>query len=338
MQVVRESGLKVHREANGYAIFPAETVRQFYTMKRMQFRPTVATIGMQKGGVGKSLLTLNTALAGAQKGARVLVVDLDPEACATQFLTRPEFELNKAQTILEVIRDGLPLQKVIVPSRFDGISFVPCRASARRADALAINENPATLLPEKIKKLLGSHFDLVLFDVPPNFGNLISSAYLASEVVVCPVNSDVWSLESLILTIEDITSAAKKWRCRAPTIRVVRNKVAPPQRRDRRETDVELAKEFATLLLDISFKASSALSNAINDGISIFDAYATIELRSSFLQLFDYLCPLERIEAGASDNKRVEARAAPRSGAVSEAKATKKITDTQRSAREARTK
>jgi chromosome partitioning protein len=295
-QIIRDAGLEFVKETNGFVRVPGNTVRAIHALRNTRFRSTIATIGLQKGGVGKTTLSINTALAGAHKGARVLVLDLDPEACATQFLAKPGFDLTKAHTILEVIKDDEPIEDVIIPSRFEGIDFLPCRSRARRVDALVINENPATLLKEKVATIR-ERYDLILFDVPPSFNNLIAAAYLSSEVVICPVNSDVWSLESLELTKEDIEHAAKKWVCAAPEIRIVRNKVAPPQRRDTRETEVELAKDYAGFMLDISFKQTAALSNAVNDGSSIFESRAAVELRSSFLQLFDYLCPLEPLQA-----------------------------------------
>lgn len=336
-QIARDAGLPISRDPNGYVRLPAESVRRIHALRNNQFRPTVATIGLQKGGVGKSLLTINTALAGAQKGARVLVIDLDPEACATQFLVKPELDMTKARTILDVIKDDVALNQVIVPSRFDGISIVPCRNLSRRVDSLVVNENPATLLAEKIIGLRGQAYDLILFDVPPSFNNLIASAYLCSEIVICPVNSDVWSLESLQLTTEDVAHAAKKWRCQAPAIRVVRNRVAPPQRRDTRETEVELAKAYAPLLLDIAFKASTILSNAINDGVSIFEVRGGADLRSSFLQLFDYLCPLEHVEA-AADKQETAKKESNRSGAINKTVATPKKASQRKSVREVQVK
>jgi cellulose biosynthesis protein BcsQ len=302
-QIVRDAELKIIKEPNGFVRLPSTTVRSVYALRNLKFRATIATIGLQKGGVGKSLLTINTALAGAHKGARVLVIDLDPEACATQFLVNQNFDMTTARTILDVIKDDIHIENVIVPSKFDGIDLMPCRNLSRRVDSLVINENPATLLSEKVAQLKVD-YDLILFDVPPSFNNLIASAYLASELVVCPVNSDVWSLESLQLTIEDIEHASKKWRCQSPEIRIIRNKVAPPQRRDTRETETELTKEYASLLLGISFKSSTILSNAINDGLSIFEIRGALDMRSSFLQLFDYICPLEQIQSTLGANSK----------------------------------
>ena len=302
-QIVKEQGWDMIRDPNGYIKLPVATIRKLLRNRGRRFRPTEATIGLIKGGVGKSLCTINTALAASHRGAVCIVYDLDPESCSTQYLLDPQkTDIRTCPTILEIVRDGVPVREAVVDTRFDGVKLIPCRSRSRRVDSLLLNENPATLMRRQIEELRQTEeVDLVLWDCPPNFCGSVESAYLASSVVVCVTNSDLWSLESLELTIEDLRGSSAKWRCPMPELAVLRNKVAPPQRRDSREIAEELAKDYANLLLDIVIKQSALLSNAINDGTSIFEMRGTTEHRAAFLQLFDYLCPLEQVAAAEDE-------------------------------------
>ena len=84
----------------------------------MAYRPTIATFGNEKGGVGKSLITINVAIQRAQQGARVLIIDLDPEACATNFLLKEEYFNKDFFTMLEVFKNNTSFKDAIIPSRY----------------------------------------------------------------------------------------------------------------------------------------------------------------------------------------------------------------------------
>ena len=106
-QILKDhSQLEIRRESknNGIIKIPHSTVRNILEIKGMTYQSNIVTIGMEKGGVGKSLLTINTAINLASKGARVLVIDLDPEACATNHLAKEDADFENFETIYEVFK------------------------------------------------------------------------------------------------------------------------------------------------------------------------------------------------------------------------------------------
>ena len=165
--------------------FPNKSVRDLIKIKGFSFEQQTVTIGQEKGGIGKSLLTFNVATNLCFMGARVLIIDLDPEACTTNVLINSNEE--KYQTIYEVLKHDLQFKDVIKKTKYDGLDLVGCKGVARRAERLVNDQNPKKILKDKMQNL--ENYDLILFDIPPSFSRLISSAYLSSDLVVMPTFS-----------------------------------------------------------------------------------------------------------------------------------------------------
>lgn len=271
---------------------PPKTIRQMLKERGLFFKKTIVTIGMEKGGVGKSLLTINAAINLSRKGARVLLVDLDPEACATNLLLPDTVDLQALGSIYEIIKQDKQLRDIIIPTRYEGLDIVPCRGKARKVDRLVGDENPKFLLRNRLKGT--ESYDLILFEIPPTFSRLISSAYLTSDLVVMPTFPDSWSLESIDLTIEDITEDAEKFECSVPDIKILMNKFNPT-RTASKEAWAELTKHHPERILPFQVKDSAELQNTINNGISVFEVrrMGTAEIRQSLNLLADLICPIQ---------------------------------------------
>ena len=287
-QILKEEGFEFSRSKSGYITISHATLRAMMKSRGVKYQPTVATFGIEKGGAGKTTLTLLFALyASRLRGAKVAVLDVDPEASATQFLAPENFDISKSGTILEVFQHNRQIIDFLQPSRFTAVDFLPCRALSRRVDRFIADANPKTFLRQKMRGLR-EMYDIVLWDVPPSFSQLIAGAYLSSDIVVCIVNSDVFSLESLILTKEDIHEMADRFEAKKPDIRVLRNRFSA-QRRNARESHIELQRDYADELLPFQVKESAVIANAINDGLSPFDGRGNADLKEVFSDLFESL-------------------------------------------------
>ena len=287
-QILKEDHLAFARSKNGYISVSHETLRDMMKSRGIRYKPTVATFGIEKGGAGKTTLTLLFALYASRiRGVKVAVLDVDPEASATQFLALESFDIAKSGTILEVFQHNRQIIDFLQPSRFTGVDFLPCRALSRRVDRFIADANPKKFLRQKMHGLTDM-YDVILWDVPPSFSQLVAGAYLSSDIVVCLVNSDVFSLESLILTKEDITEMAERFEARKPEIRVLRNRFSE-QRRNARESHAELQRDFPDELLPFQIKESAVIANAINDGMSPFEGRGNGELKAVFGDLFESL-------------------------------------------------
>lgn len=249
-----------------------------------------ATIGMEKGGVGKSFLTVNTALALAERGRRVLVIDLDPEACATNFLLPEDADYRTLATMLEIYAsETLTFAGAAVRSRHPGVDVVACKPKARRVHRFLAGRNPRKTLAERLGHVEG--YDLVLFEVPPTFGEAVAGAYLASDIVVMPVVPDIWSIESLDLTLQDIHEECRMFDAPVPEIRILVNRHARTRTASREALEHIRALHGHMVLPDIVPEAAP-VQNAINEGLGIFQMRCPAEVRAAVLALGELLAPL----------------------------------------------
>jgi chromosome partitioning protein len=286
-QILKENpNFVINRENsnNGIIKIPHSTVRNLLENKGLFYKKRIVTIGMEKGGVGKSLLTINTAINLSSRGARVLIIDLDPEACATNHLAKKDLDFNSFKTIYEVFKHGLQIKEIVVETRY------PCRGKARRADRLVSDRNPKKLLKDQMKGLVD--YDLILFDVPPTFSKLISSAYLTSELVIIPTFPDIWSLESVQLTIDDIKEDSDNFEAIMPEIKILMNKFNPARKASQDAWDT-LIEDYKTLVLPFQITESTHFQNSINEGFGVIETRANRNIKEQIDFLSQYICPLE---------------------------------------------
>jgi chromosome partitioning protein len=154
---------------------------------------SVIAFANQKGGVAKTTSTLNLAVALAEKGKRVLTVDLDPQGNLTmsQGLNPDTIE----RSMYDVLVHRLPLEQVIHKGEIDlAVSSIDLAGSELALSSMIGRERALerALLPVK------SQYDYVLIDTPPSLGLLTINALVASDGVIVPVQCEYLALRGLV--------------------------------------------------------------------------------------------------------------------------------------------
>jgi chromosome partitioning protein len=167
----------------------------------------IVAIVNQKGGSGKTTTAVNLAAALGEKKRRVLVIDLDPQASASNWYGVKE----AGRGLLEVFTDGRGLASLIEPTAAPGVSIVASSAWLVGIEkALAAEVGAEALLRKRAAALTADQWDYVLIDCPPTLGILTVNALTAAAEVLVPVEAHVMALNGLVQLLQTIEAVKER--------------------------------------------------------------------------------------------------------------------------------
>ena len=189
----------------------ADESSRYDVLKKTDFpkpqRTRRIAVANQKGGVGKTTSTVNTAAALANKGAQVLVIDMDPQGNASTALGVSHS--SGEPSVYDVIEGRSDLGDVItVCPDFPTLDVVPASIDLSGAELeVADLPNRNTLLKEALDLYLrqsDKHYDYVFIDCPPSLGLLVINAMCAVTEMLIPIQAEYYALEGLSQLIHTI--------------------------------------------------------------------------------------------------------------------------------------
>lgn len=168
--------------------------------------PLLIAIAGRKGGVGKTTTALNLAGALAEQGARVLLVDLDPQASLTRILLAGEIH-GLSGIGDRMLKPQLGIADLI-RSVGQNIDIVPGDVSIETT-ALALAQNPTYYL--RLRGLLGSvvGYAYIVLDTPPALGFALNAALLSTNIAILPTEltqQDFDALEDTLLLRDELAA------------------------------------------------------------------------------------------------------------------------------------
>jgi len=160
----------------------------------------IMTVSNQKGGVGKTTTTVNIAAALAKYGARVLVIDLDPQGNASTALGVTHHA--ETPSIYDVLIDDFPLADVVQKSpEFDSLFCAPSTLHLAGAEIELVSqvarEHRLRTALETFLQDASEPWHYVFIDCPPSLGLLTINAFVAAKEVMIPIQCEYYALEGL---------------------------------------------------------------------------------------------------------------------------------------------
>jgi chromosome partitioning protein len=162
----------------------------------------VVAIVNQKGGVGKSTTAINLAAYLADKGEKVLVVDMDPQGNATSGLG---VSAEDGGCMYDVLLEGKALQEVAVQTEVEGLDVAPSTINLVGAEVEMVSALAREFkLKRALDKLPEDAYDRVLLDCPPSLDLLTLNALTAADEVLIPIQCEYYALEGLTQLMRSI--------------------------------------------------------------------------------------------------------------------------------------
>jgi chromosome partitioning protein len=174
-------------------------------------------ISNQKGGVAKTTTAISLAAALAERGRRVLAIDMDPQANLTVGLGKNPDELDS--TMFHVL-SGAPLEAAIAATEEPRLWLAPADLTLAGAEKRLFGEIGFDEILRTKLRAVETRFDDVLIDCPPSLGLLTINAITAANSVIVPVQCEYFSARGLGQLLE-IAAAVREKRNPSLELRVL---------------------------------------------------------------------------------------------------------------------
>jgi len=155
----------------------------------------IIAIANQKGGVGKTTTAINLSSCLAEKGKKVLSVDMDPQGNMTSGLGMEKDSVDK--TIYDLIIGEANIEEVIANNLLDNLDLIPTSIdlSAAEIELIGIDEKEYILKNALYK--IKDQYDFIIIDCPPSLSMLTINAMCTADSVIVPIQCEYYALEGL---------------------------------------------------------------------------------------------------------------------------------------------
>ena len=155
-------------------------------------------VANQKGGVGKTTTVVNLAACMAEKGVKVLLIDMDAQGNATTGCGIRKKDLQKSSYDL-LTDENVKLSDLVIKTPYHNLWIVPSTMDLAGAELeLAEAQGRAKRLENALKTAETENlFDFILIDCPPSLGLVTINALTAADTVLIPIQCEFFALEGL---------------------------------------------------------------------------------------------------------------------------------------------
>ena len=162
----------------------------------------IIAVANQKGGVGKTTTSINLAACLAEKGKKVLAVDMDPQGNLTSGLGVDKDSVEKS--IYELIIGEVDIKEVINKEVLENLDIIPTSIDLSAAEIELIGVDDKEYILRHAIDQVKDQYDFVIIDCPPSLSMLTINAMTTADSVIVPIQCEYYALEGLSQLIHTV--------------------------------------------------------------------------------------------------------------------------------------
>ena len=162
----------------------------------------IIAVANQKGGVGKTTTSINLAACLAEKGKKVLAVDMDPQVNLTSGLGVDKDSVEKS--IYELIIGEVDIKEVINKEVLENLDIIPTSIDLSAAEIELIGVDDKEYILRNAIDQVKDQYDFVIIDCPPSLSMLTINAMTTADSVIVPIQCEYYALEGLSQLIHTV--------------------------------------------------------------------------------------------------------------------------------------
>lgn len=155
----------------------------------------IMAIANQKGGVGKTTTTINLSAALAEKGKRVLIIDMDPQGNTSSGLGIDKDELDT--TVYQLMIGDNTFDECVQKNVFDNLDVLASNVNLAGIEIETMDMEDRNYILSNIIDEVKDRYDFIIIDCPPSLNTLTINAMTTADSVLVPIQCEYYALEGL---------------------------------------------------------------------------------------------------------------------------------------------